>query len=189
MSVNSVQQGKSSVGAAIQDTLINQGKNALVGGAIGLATGRVVSLAAPVTHEQIAQKIVDHFVKNDKTAFDKIKDLNAQALQKEITKEQFESIKNQIQEIKKPFLEKAKNELERFFKLAKKERAKDDIVAIAKKAAKKSQSAKIMGTAAGVGILVMLFSNLFSGILPKKNVAKEGAVQKMADSKLATHQG
>ena len=63
------------------------------------------------------------------------------------------------------------------------------IVAVAKKAAKKSQSAKIMGTAAAVGMFLMMFSEVFSVFTPKKAKTEAKGVQTESPSKMGTHQG
>ena len=98
MSVNNVQQtSQPKKGAGIADALLNQGKNALVGTAVGLATGRVVSLAMPVSHKQIAQKVVDHYIKHDKDGVGTaIKSIKEGADLENITKEQLKNVLDKI---------------------------------------------------------------------------------------------
>ena len=191
MSVNNVQQtSQPKKGAGIADALLNQGKNALVGTAVGLATGRVVSLAMPVSHKQIAQKVVDHYVKHDKDGIGTaIKSLEEGLKQEKVSKEQLQNALNKMEELVKPLREEAAEVVEKFFKTPRKSRNADDIVAIAKKAAKKSQSGKIMGTAAAVGMFLMMFSEVFSVFTPKKAKTEAKAVQAESPSKMGTHQG
>lgn len=235
----------------VGDTIVTQGKNMVVGGAVGLAAGSAVSAFAPVSRTQIAKKVVDHYVKTDealKTVIEsaentqikyannlaltdfikqieeaaedkltviakKAKEIftligeqmpNADAITKEslitplknyiennkVSEEEAKTALDTINTVAKSLKDKALKQVEDFFKLARKNRSKDDIVVLAKKAAKKSQSGKIIGTAVGIGALVMMFSNLFSGIFPKKQVASKQAVQESASqSKVMTHQG
>ena len=141
----------------------------LVGGAIGLATGKVVSLAAPVSRAKIADEVFDHYVKNNKDNIaDSIKQFENLAKNENLTKEQLETAANTLNNAVELVRGKAKNVVEEYFKKARKDRSADDVVALAKKAAKKTQSVHIMGTLAGVGILAMMFSELFDNILPKK---------------------
>ena len=191
MSVNNVQQtSQPKKGAGIADALINQGKNALVGTAAGLAAGRVVSIAMPVSHKQIAQKVVDHYIKHDKDGVGTaIKSIKEGADIENITKEQLKNVLDKIEELKKPLREQASEVVEKFFNTSRKNRSADDLVAVAKKAAKKSQSAKIMGTAAAVGMFLMMFSDVFSVFTPKKAKTETKAMQAESPSKMGTHQG
>ena len=79
--------------------------------------------------------------------------------------------------------------VEEYFKKPRKQRAADDIVALGKKAAKASQRASIIGTAAAVGMIVMMFSELFANILPKKSSKTPDLAKSAAHEKLNTHQG
>ena len=74
-----------------------------------------------------------------------------------------------------------------YFNKPRKQRAADDIVAIAKKAAKSSQRAKIIGTAAGAGMIIMMFSELFENVFSKKSSKVPNAAQNVALDKLNTH--
>ena len=192
MSVNSVQnkQQSDSFGSVFQDSLIRQGKNVLVGTGVGLAAGSAVSMAIPASRNTIAEKLTDYFLKTDEVALGQMKALKESTAQNNITKEQLENILKNIDDLIKPFKEKAQKEVERFFKLPRNSRSKDDIVNWAKKAAKKSQNANIIGTAVGVGVLIMLFSDLFSGIFHKKTArAEQSKVVSGVNSKMGTHQG
>lgn len=252
MSVNGVNSATANNTAsnAVIDSVVTQGKNMLVGGAIGLATGKVVSLAAPVSRAKIADELVDHFAKTRpdvtktlseadgvitrgaayKSAQDLLKVLsNAKDYQlssilskvkrlfvklgekipegeftkdsaiacvtnyinnHKVTDEQVNAAKDVIENTSKTLRDEALKKIEIFFSTARKDRSADDVVALAKKAAKKTQSVHIMGTLAGVGILAMMFSELFDNILPKKNKNKTANAQtQTSNSALQTHQG
>lgn len=193
MSVNGVNSATANNTAsnAVIDSVVTQGKNMLVGGAIGLATGKVVSLAAPVSRAKIADEVFDHYVKNNKDNIaDSIKQFENLAKNENLTKEQLETAANTLNNAVELVRGKAKNVVEEYFKKARKDRSADDVVALAKKAAKKTQSVHIMGTLAGVGILAMMFSELFDNILPKKNKNKTANAQtQTSNSALQTHQG
>ena len=180
MSVNGVNSTTHKKGffGTVADSVVTQGKNMLVGGAIGLATGKVVSLAAPVSRAKIADEVFDHYVKNNKDNIaDSIKQFENLAKNENLTKEQLETAANTLNNAVELVRGKAKNVVEEYFKKARKDRSADDVVALAKKAAKKTQSVHIMGTLAGVGILAMMFSELFDNILPKKNKNKTANAQ------------
>lgn len=193
MSVNGVNSTTHKKGffGTVADSVVTQGKNMLVGGAIGLATGKVVSLAAPVSRAKIADEVFDHYVKNNKDNIaDNIKQFENFAKNENLTKEQLETAANTLNNAVELVRGKAKNVVEEYFKKARKDRSADDVVALAKKAAKKTQSVHIMGTLAGVGILAMMFSELFDNILPKKNKNKTANAQtQTSNSALQTHQG
>ena len=193
MSVNGVNSATANNTAsnAVIDSVVTQGKNMLVGGAIGLATGKVVSLAAPVSRAKIADEVFDHYVKNNKDNIaDSIKQFENLAKNENLTKEQLETAANTLNNAVELVKKKKKNVVEEYFKKARKDRSADDVVALAKKAAKKTQSVHIMGTLAGVGILAMMFSELFDNILPKKNKNKTANAQtQTSNSALQTHQG
>lgn len=193
MSVNGVNSATHKKGffGTVTDSVVTQGKNMLVGGAIGLATGKVVSLAAPVSRAKIADEVFDHYVKNNKDNIaDSIKQFENLAKNENLTKEQLETAANTLNNAVELVRGKAKNVVEEYFKKARKDRSADDVVALAKKAAKKTQSVHIMGTLAGVGILAMMFSELFDNILPKKNKNKTANAQtQTSNSALQTHQG
>ena len=193
MSVNGVNSTTHKKGffGTVADSVVTQGKNMLVGGAIGLATGKVVSLAAPVSRAKIADEVFDHYVKNNKDNIaDSIKQFENLAKNENLTKEQLETAANTLNNAVELVRGKAKNVVEKYFKKARKDRSADDVVALAKKAAKKTQSVHIMGTLAGVGILAMMFSELFDNILPKKNKNKTvNAQTQTSNSALQTHQG
>lgn len=193
MSVNGVNSTTHKKGffGTVADSVVTQGKNMLVGGAIGLATGKVVSLAAPVSRAKIADEVFDHYVKNNKDNIaDSIKQFENLAKNENLTKEQLETAANTLNNAAELVRGKAKNVVEEYFKKARKDRSADDVVALAKKAAKKTQSVHIMGTLAGVGILAMMFSELFDNILPKKNKNKTANAQtQTSNSALQTHQG
>ena len=193
MSVNGVNSTTHKKGffGTVADSVVTQGKNMLVGGAIGLATGKVVSLAAPVSRAKIADEVFDHYVKNNKDNIaDSIKQFENLAKNENLTKEQLETAANTLNNAVELVRGKAKNVVEEYFKKARKDRSADDVVALAKKAAKKTQSDHIMGTLAGVGILAMMFSELFDNILPKKNKNKTANAQtQTSNSALQTHQG
>ncbi|HIS74470.1 TPA: hypothetical protein IAA86_05585 [Candidatus Galligastranaerophilus intestinavium] len=193
MSVNGVNSTTHKKGffGTVADSVVTQGKNMLVGGAIGLATGKVVSLAAPVSRAKIADEVFDHYVKNNKDNIaDSIKQFENLAKNENLTKEQLETAANTLNNAVELVRGKAKNVVEEYFKKARKDRSADDVVALAKKAAKKTQSVHIMGTLAGVGILAMMFSELFDNILPKKNKNKTANAQtQTSNSALQTHQG
>lgn len=193
MSVNGVNSTTHKKGffGTVADSVVTQGKNMLVGGAIGLATGKVVSLAAPVSRAKIADEVFDHYVKNNKDNIaDSIKQFENLAKNENLTKEQLETAANTLNNAVELVRGKAKNVVEEYFKRARKDRSADDVVALAKKAAKKTQSVHIMGTLAGVGILAMMFSELFDNILPKKNKNKTANAQtQTSNSALQTHQG
>ena len=191
MSVNGVNSTTHKKGffGTVADSVVTQGKNMLVGGAIGLATGKVVSLAAPVSRAKIADEVFDHYVKNNKDNIaDSIKQFENLAKNENLTKEQLETAANTLNNAVELVRGKAKNVVEEYFKKARKDRSADDVVALAKKAAKKTQSVHIMGTLAGVGILAMMFSELFDNILPKKNKTANAQTQ-TSNSALQTHQG
>ena len=193
MSVNGVNSTTHKKGffGTVADSVVTQGKNMLVGGAIGLATGKVVSLAAPVSRAKIADEVFDHYVKNNKDNIaDSIKQFENLAKNENLTKEQLETAANTLNNAVELVRGKAKNVVEEYVKKARKDRSADDVVALAKKAAKKTQSVHIMGTLAGVGILAMMFSELFDNILPKKNKNKTANAQtQTSNSALQTHQG
>lgn len=193
MSVNGVNSTTHKKGffGTVADSVVTQGKNMLVGGAIGLATGKVVSLAAPVSRAKIADEVFDHYVKNNKDNIaDSIKQFENLAKNENLTKEQLETAANTLNNAVELVRGKAKNVVDEYFKKARKDRSADDVVALAKKAAKKTQSVHIMGTLAGVGILAMMFSELFDNILPKKNKNKTANAQtQTSNSALQTHQG
>ena len=193
MSVNGVNSTTHKKGffGTVADSVVTQGKNMLVGGAIGLATGKVVSLAAPVSRAKIADEVFDHYVKNNKDNIaDSIKQFENLAKNENLTKEQLETAANTLNNAVELVRGKAKNVVEEYLKKARKDRSADDVVALAKKAAKKTQSVHIMGTLAGVGILAMMFSELFDNILPKKNKNKTANAQtQTSNSALQTHQG
>lgn len=193
MSVNGVNSATHKKGffGTVADSVVTQGKNMLVGGAIGLATGKVVSLAAPVSRAKIADEVFDHYVKNNKDNIaDSIKQFENLAKNENLTKEQLETAANTLNNAVELVRGKAKNVVEEYFKKARKDRSADDVVALAKKAAKKTQSVHIMGTLAGVGILAIMFSELFDNILPKKNKNKTANAQtQTSNSALQTHQG
>lgn len=193
MSVNGVNSTTHKKGffGTVADSVVTQGKNMLVGGAIGLATGKVVSLAAPVSRAKIADEVFDHYVKNNKDNIaDSIKQFENLAKNENLTKEQLETAANTLNNAVELVRGKAKNVVEEYFKKVRKDRSADDVVALAKKAAKKTQSVHIMGTLAGVGILAMMFSELFDNILPKKNKNKTANAQtQTSNSALQTHQG
>ena len=193
MSVNGVNSTTHKKGffGTVADSVVTQGKNMLVGGAIGLATGKVVSLAAPVSRAKIADEVFDHYVKNNKDNIaDSIKQFENLAKNENLTKEQLETAANTLNNAVELVRGKAKNVVEEYFKKARKDRSADDVVALAKKAAKKTQSVHIMGTLAGVGILAMMFSELFDNILPKKNKNKTANAQtQTSNNALQTHQG
>lgn len=193
MSVNGVNSTTHKKGffGTVADSVVTQGKNMLVGGAIGLATGKVVSLAAPVSRAKIADEVFDHYVKNNKDNIaDSIKQFENLAKNENLAKEQLETAANTLNNAVELVRGKAKNVVEEYFKKARKDRSADDVVALAKKAAKKTQSVHIMGTLAGVGILAMMFSELFDNILPKKNKNKTANAQtQTSNSALQTHQG
>lgn len=193
MSVNGVNSTTHKKGffGTVADSVVTQGKNMLVGGAIGLATGKVVSLAAPVSRAKIADEVFDHYVKNNKDNIaDSIKQFENLAKNENLTKEQLETAANTLNNAVELVRGKAKNVVEEYFKKARKDRSADDVVALAKKAAKKTQSVHIMGTLAGVGILAIMFSELFDNILPKKNKNKTANAQtQTSNSALQTHQG
>lgn len=193
MSVNGVNSTTHKKGffGTVADSVVTQGKNMLVGGAIGLATGKVVSLAAPVSRAKIADEVFDHYVKNNKDNIaDSIKQFENLAKNENLTKEQLETAANTLNNAVELVRGKAKNVVEEYFKKARKDGSADDVVALAKKAAKKTQSVHIMGTLAGVGILAMMFSELFGNILPKKNKNKTANAQtQTSNSALQTHQG
>lgn len=193
MSVNGVNSTTHKKGffGTVADSVVTQGKNMLVGGAIGLATGKVFSLAAPVSRAKIADEVFDHYVKNNKDNIaDSIKQFENLAKNENLTKEQLETAANTLNNAVELVRGKAKNVVEEYFKKARKDRSADDVVALAKKAAKKTQSVHIMGTLAGVGILAMMFSELFDNILPKKNKNKTANAQtQTSNSALQTHQG
>ncbi len=255
MSVNSVNStpSKEPVSKTIADSVIQQGKNMLIGAAAGTAAGGAVSLVAPVSKNKIAQEVTDYFVKNidkndpqkakvladalftkkkyDDNEFlsqivneikkspnkiskfsDKIKELlenigkplsegaelkadeviktfETYIKQNEVTKGQFESAVNTLNEIADGFRKSAADMVKEYFNKPRKQRAADDIVAIAKKAAKSSQRAKIIGTAAGVGMIIMMFSELFENVFSKKSSKVPNAAQNVALDKLNTHQG
>ncbi len=193
MSVNGVNSTTHKKGffGTVADSVVTQGKNMLVGGAIGLATGKVVSLAAPVSRAKIADEVFDHYVKNNKDNIaDSIRQFENLAKNENLTKEQLETAANTLNNAVELVRGKAKNVVEEYFKKARKDRSADDVVALAKKAAKKTQSVHIMGTLAGVGILAMMFSELFDNILPKKNKNKTANAQtQTSNSALQTHQG
>ena len=190
MSVNNVQKTQQPK-VGIIDSFAQQGKKAIIGLGAGLLTGRAVSLAIPVSRNKITYKVVDHYIKADKNGVGtSIKNLEENLKQQNITKEQVENILKNIENLLKPLKDDASKVVDNYFKTAKKNRPKDDIVALAKKAAKKSQSAKIMGTAALAGMFIMMFSDLFSGILPNKKALNEQTAQKsVTKSKVMTHQG
>ncbi len=193
MSVNGVNSTTHKKGffGTVADSVVTQGKNMLVGGAIGLATGKVFSLAAPVSRAKIADEVFDHYVKNNKDNIaDSIKQFENLAKNENLAKEQLETAANTLNNAVELVRGKAKNVVEEYFKKARKDRSADDVVALAKKAAKKTQSVHIMGTLAGVGILAMMFSELFDNILPKKNKNKTANAQtQTSNSALQTHQG
>ena len=90
MSVNGVNSTTHKKGffGTVADSVVTQGKNMLVGGAIGLATGKVVSLAAPVSRAKIADEVFDHYVKNNKDNIaDSIKQFENLAKNENLTKE------------------------------------------------------------------------------------------------------
>lgn len=193
MSVNGVNSATHKKGffGTVTDSVVTQGKNMLVGGAIGLATGKVVSLAAPVSRAKIADEVFDHYVKNNKDNIaDSIKQFENLAKNENLTKEQLETAANTLNNVVELVRGKAKNVVEEYFKKARKDRGADDVVALAKKAAKKTQSARIMGTLAAAGMISMMFSEFFNTVLPKgsKNESSANSVQK-SDSALQTHQG
>ena len=193
MSVNGVNSTTHKKGffGTVADSVVTQGKNMLVGGAIGLATGKVVSLAAPVSRAKIADEVFDHYVKNNKDNIaDSIKQFENLAKNENLTKEQLETAANTLNNAVELVRGKAKNVVEEYFKKARKDRSADDIVFFAKKAAKKTQSVHIMGTLAGVGILAMMFSELFDNILHKNNKNRTANAQtQTSNSALQTHQG
>lgn len=193
MSVNGVNSATHKKGffGTVADSVVTQGKNMLVGGAIGLATGKVVSLAAPVSRAKIADEVFDHYVKNNKDNIaDSIKQFENLAKNENLTKEQLETAANTLNNAVELVRGKAKNVVEEYFKKARKDRSADDIVFFAKKAAKKTQSARIMGTLAAAGMISMMFSEFFNTVLPKgsKNESSANSAQK-SDSALQTHQG
>lgn len=193
MSVNGVNSTTHKKGffGTVADSVVTQGKNMLVGGAIGLATGKVVSLAAPVSRAKIADEVFDHYVKNNKDNIaDSIKQFENLAKNENLTKEQLETAANTLNNAVELVRGKAKNVVEEYFKKARKDRSADDVVALAKKAAKKTQSARIMGTLAAAGMISMMFSEFFNTVLPKgsKNESSANSAQK-SDSALQTHQG
>ena len=193
MSVNGVNSTTHKKGffGTVADSVVTQGKNMLVGGAIGLATGKVVSLAAPVSRAKIADEVFDHYVKNNKDNIaDSIKQFENLAKNENLTKEQLETAADVLKNALTPLRNKAKIAVEEYFKKARKDRSADDIVFFAKKAAKKTQSARIMGTLAAAGMISMMFSEFFNTVLPKgsKNESSANSAQK-SDSALQTHQG
>ena len=190
MSINSVKQnqGNSTI-SVVQSSVINQGKNLLIGAGAGLVAGNVVSVLCPVSNEKIANELIDYYCNNDQTLFNKVKELKNSIMTGNITEEQMKKTLKKIEEIQASLKTKAKQEIDRFLNLARKDRSKDDIVFLAKKAAKKTQNAKIIGSAVAVGIFAMLFSDLFSTFLPKRNVANEKTAASTINTKLGTHQG
>lgn len=109
-----------------------------------------------------------------------------------VTKDAVETAKNSVDEALKKAGDDALTLVKDFFKKPRKERLADDIVSFAKKAAKKAQSGKIIGTAILAGTFTMLFSDVISGIFAKK--APKGQAQTTPDaavqsSQLNTHQG
>ena len=193
MSVNGVNSTTHKKGffGTVADSVVTQGKNMLVGGAIGLATGKVFSLAAPVSRAKIADEVFDHYVKNNKDNIaDSIKQFENLAKNENLAKEQLETAANTLNNAVELVRGKAKNVVEEYFKKARKDRSADDVVALAKKAAKKTQSVHIMGTLAAVGILAMMFSELFDNIIFKKSKNKAANAQaQTSNSALQTHQG
>lgn len=191
MSVNTVQNTtNTSTKPSFLNSLAQQGKKMLIGGGIGLAAGSAVSLVAPVSRGQIAQKLVDQFVsENTNGVLDQTNVIKELVNNKNTTKEQLQAATEILNKIVEPLVSKATEQVENFFKLAKKDRNPDDIVMWAKKAAKESQSAKIIGSAVTVGILTMLFSDLFSIFLPKQKMSALSTQKGESSSKMGTHQG
>ncbi len=191
MSVNTVQNTtNTSTKPSFLNSLAQQGKKMLIGGGIGLAAGSAVSLVAPVSRGQIAQKLVDQFVsENTNGVLDQTNVIKELVNNKNTTKEQLQAATEILDKIVEPLVSKAAEQVENFFKLAKKDRNPDDIVMWAKKAAKESQSAKIIGSAVTVGILTMLFSDLFSIFLPKQKMSALSTQKGESSSKMGTHQG
>lgn len=110
----------------------------------------------------------------------------------EVTEEQLKTAGENADNIVKNLTDKALGQVDDFFKTARKNRSKDDIVAIAKKCAKKAQSGKIIGTAILAGITTAIFSDLLVNIFPKRTAASQNQQAGQAASslsKMGTHQG
>ena len=140
----------------------------------------------------LGEKIADNAEFTKETAIDKIKNyLKNNSVSDEEVKTAVKNSDDALENIMKTATQK----VEDFFKTARKNRSKEDIVAIAKKCAKKTQSAKIIGTAIMAGITTMIFSDVlanFASKFTKGKVQKDAPAQAAApvnQSKAQTHQG
>ncbi len=154
MSVNNTQAPQG--GSILQSV----GSSALqLGTTVGgtAAVGTIVSKAIPPSKTAIQKELVDHFVKEQlKSAPDT-----------EITKNMTDS-----------FLKKAEDSVKAFFDTPKKERAADDIVAFAKKAAKDTSTKKTVGFA----VLLGLASFVASAFAPKGGTQTSSASQTVSST-------
>lgn len=138
--------------------------------------------------EKLGEQIADNVEFTKETAVDKIKNyLKNNAVSDDEVKTAVKNSDDALENIMKTATQK----VEDFFKIARKDRSKDDIVAIAQKCAKKTQSGKIIGTAIMAGITTMIFSDVLANFASKftKGKVQQQAAAGAAESKVQTHQG
>lgn len=141
---------------------------------------------------EVGEKIADDVELTKGSAIDKIKNyLKNNPVSDDEVKAAVKNSDDALENIMKTATQK----VEDFFKIARKNRSKEDIVAIAKKCAKKTQSAKIIGTAIMAGVTTMIFSDVlanFASKFTKGKLQKDAPAQAAApvnQSKVQTHQG